>query len=292
MESLDDILAGSIPHSTKIFVNGSWIGITRTPGELLATLRDLRRAVTIPIEVSVVWQIKDKEIQIWSDPGRCLRPLYIVDIDSQRLKLNRSHIDMIANREWGFDDLVTSGLIEFIDVEEEDTIMCVMDVKFFKESAARVYSRQYTHCEIHPAMMLGICASIIPFPDHNQSPRNVYQSAMGKQAMGVYCSNFQLRFDTLSHVIHYPQKPLACTRSMEYLRFRELPAGQNAIVAIACYSGYNQEDSIIMNQSSIDRGFMRSSFYRGYNDEEQHKGFVVVIFVILSLRFLLFLLVC
>eukprot|EP01084_Bolivina_argentea_P022173 41211_1 len=96
---------------------------------------------------------------------------------------------------------------------------------------------------------------------------------MGKQAMGVYCSNFQLRFDTLAHIIHYPQKPLACTRSMEYLRFRELPAGQNAIVAIACYSGYNQEDSIIMNQGSIDRGFMRSSFFRGYHDEELHKGY-------------------
>ena len=273
MESLDDIEAGVIPNSTKIFVNGSWVGITRTPSELVNTLRDLRRAVTIPIEVSVTWQIRDKEIQIWSDPGRCLRPLYIVDIESQELKLTREHIDMIANKEWTFDDLVTNGLIEFIDVEEEDTIMCVMDVKFFQEEAARVYSRQYTHCEIHPAMMLGICASIIPFPDHNQSPRNVYQSAMGKQAMGVYCSNFQLRFDTLAHVIHYPQKPLACTRSMEYLRFRELPAGQNAIVAIACYSGYNQEDSIIMNQSSIDRGFMRSSFYRGYNDEEQHKGY-------------------
>lgn len=134
------------------------------------------------------------------------------------------------------------------------------------------YYTTYTHCEIHPSMILGICGSIIPFPDHNQSPRNTYQSAMGKQAMGMYCTNYQLRMDTLAYVLFYPQKPLVTTRSMEYLHFRELPAGINAIVAIACYSGYNQEDSVIMNQSAIDRGLFRSIFYRSYRDEEKRAG--------------------
>jgi DNA-directed RNA polymerase II subunit RPB2 len=95
---------------------------------------------------------------------------------------------------------------------------------------------------------------------------------MGKQAMGMYCTNYQLRMDTLAYVLFYPQKPLVTTRSMEYLHFRELPAGINAIVAIACYSGYNQEDSVIMNQSAIDRGLFRSIFYRSYRDEEKRAG--------------------
>nr|GAT59038.1 predicted protein [Mycena chlorophos] len=133
-------------------------------------------------------------------------------------------------------------------------------------------------------MILGICASIIPFPDHNQSPRNTYQSAMGKQAMGIFLTNFLIRMDTMANILYYPQKPLATTRSMEYLKFRELPAGQNAIVAILCYSGYNQEDSVIMNQSSIDRdsvimnqssidrGLFRSIYYRSYMDLEKKSG--------------------
>merc|ERR1712100_275752 len=134
------------------------------------------------------------------------------------------------------------------------------------------YSSSYTHCEIHPSMILGICGSIIPFPDHNQSPRNTYQSAMSKQAMGVYATNFLERMDSISNILFYPQKPLVTTRSMEYTKFRELPSGQNAIVAIASYTGYNQEDSIIMNQASIDRGLFRSFLYRTYTDQEKMNG--------------------
>lgn len=153
--------------------------------------------------------------------------------------------------------------------------MTINDLKAARDDFSLSYTATYTHCEIHPAMILGVCASIIPFPDHNQSPRNTYQSAMGKQAMGMYVTNYQVRMDTQGYVLCYPQKPLVTTRAMEYLHFRELPAGINTIVAIACYSGYNQEDSTMMNQSSIDRGIFRSIFYRSYKSEEKQQGSLI-----------------
>lgn len=190
-------------------------------------------------------------------------------MEDQRLVIRKEHIAKLRDKEnsrFNWSECIANGLIEYIDTEEEETVMIAMNLNDLR-SDNRMY--RYTHCEIHPSMILGICASIIPFPDHNQSPRNTYQSAMGKQAMGCYITNYQLRMDTMANVLYYPQKPLGITRSMSYLHFRELPAGINATVAIMCYSGYNQEDSIIMSQSSIDRGFFRSVFYRSYRDEEK-----------------------
>lgn len=272
MENLEEISPLVIPDATKIFLNGCWVGIHRDPEHLVRTLKKLRRCGDINMEVSIVRDIRDRELRLFTDSGRCCRPLFIVDEETQRLCLNRSHLAQLSGGEMDWDTLVASGVVEYVDVEEEETIMCSMtpeDLAEARRAPLQAYTTKYTHCEIHPSMILGICASIIPFPDHNQSPRNTYQSAMGKQAMGIYATNYQLRMDTLANILYYPQKPLVTTRSLEYLHFRELPAGQNAVVAIACYSGYNQEDSVIMNQSAIDRGLFRSLFYRTYSDQEQ-----------------------
>lgn len=228
----------------------------------------------------------------------------------RNLNVTKEHIDRIRNdnyymegalgdqpnyERFGWYSLVEMGAIEYIDAEEEEQAMIVMSpanlidamsaqdgIEIIPDGENDPLSRNevplapsakiFTHCEIHPSMILGVCASIIPFPDHNQSPRNTYQSAMGKQAMGIFLTNFDQRFETMANILYYPQKPLARTNAMHYLKFRELPAGQNAIVAIACYSGYNQEDSVIMNQSSIDRGLFRSLFYRVYQDAEKLIG--------------------
>ncbi|KAF0551136.1 RNA polymerase II second largest subunit [Gigaspora margarita] len=140
---------------------------------------------------------------------------------------------------------------------------------FERMKTTPAFTNRWTHCEIHPSMFLEICASLIPFPDHNQSPRNTYQSAMGKQTMGIHATNFQLRMDITSNILYYLQKPLVTTKVMEYFKFREMPAGQNAIVAILCYGGYNQED---LNQSGIDRRLFRSFTFRNYQDSEKKIG--------------------
>ncbi|KAN0060486.1 DNA-dependent RNA polymerase II [Thecaphora frezii] len=290
--------------ATKVFVNGVWMGTHDEPGQLVDTLRDLRRKDDISHEVSVVRDIREKELRLYTDAGRVLRPLFIVNPDDMTLLIKKHHVAMLGQttelgEEFRWTQLVQQGVIEYLDAEEEETVMICMspdDLEQSREYKARngqvsaasadpsarlrpphtFAPDTWTHCEIHPSMILGVCASIIPFPDHNQSPRNCYQSAMGKQAMGVYLTNYQMRMDTMANILYYPQKPLATTRAMEHLRFRELPAGQNAIVAILCYSGYNQEDSVIMNQSSIDRGLFRSLYYRSYMAEEKKVGVMVM----------------
>lgn len=276
-----------------------WIGVHRDPANLVKTIKKLRRRDDISSEVSIVRDIREKELRIYTDAGRVCRPLFIVE--NQQLMITKGHMDWLEasqtpmGRPFRWEDMMKHGLIELLDAEEEETVMICMSSEDLEASRAQhagvvaeevkaedvdtsarlkaaTNSATWTHCEIHPSMILGICASIIPFPDHNQSPRNTYQSAMGKQAMGVFLTNFLIRMDTMANILYYPQKPLATTRSMEYLKFRELPAGQNAIVAILCYSGYNQEDSVIMNQSSIDRGLFRSLYYRSYMDLEKKSG--------------------
>ncbi|KAK6065966.1 DNA-directed RNA polymerase ii subunit rpb2 [Seiridium cupressi] len=312
MEVLEEYDAVRYPNATKIFLNGSWIGVHQDPKSLVRDVQQLRRSNQIPAEVSLVRDIRDREFKIFSDAGRVMRPLFVVEKedDPDRNVENGSLVltkDMIRRLErdatlppgsdefFGWQGLVNAGVIEYLDAEEEETAMICMtpeDLETYRlakqgidvtqdngdDLNARLKTKlnptthMYTHCEIHPSMLLGICASIIPFPDHNQSPRNTYQSAMGKQAMGFFLTNYTRRMDTMANILYYPQKPLGTTRSMEFLKFRELPAGQNAIVAIACYSGYNQEDSVIMNQSSIDRGLFRSLFFRSYSDCEKRVG--------------------
>ncbi|MCD7469894.1 DNA-dependent RNA polymerase II [Datura stramonium] len=279
-ENFEEISPAVIPQSTKIFVNGCWVGIHRNPDLLVRTLRQLRRQVDVNTEVGVVRNINLKELRLYTDYGRCSRPLFIVE--KKKLIIKKKDIIALQMRESsedsGWHDIVAKGFVEYVDTEEEETTMIAMTIHDLTNSRLNpdeAYSETYTHCEIHPSLILGVCASIIPFPDHNQSPRNTYQSAMGKQAMGIYVTNYQFRMDTLAYVLYYPQKPLVTTRAMEHLHFRQLPAGINAIVAISCYSGYNQEDSVIMNQSSIDRGLFRSLFFRSYRDEEKKMGTLV-----------------
>ena len=258
--------APGFEKQVRVFVNGDLVGTTDSPMKLCSTMRDLRRCGSLSFDTGISCDMKRGEVRIHTDMGRICRPLLVVKNGKLRL-MEGEHAEKLKQRHktgGGFNELLVRGVVEFVDSDEEENAFIAM--------LPSEVGEKHTHCEIHPSMIMGVCASTIPFPDHNQSPRNTYQSAMGKQAMGVYAMNYQQRLDTISHILMYPQKPLVQTKVSEMLHINELPSGQNAIVAIACYSGYNQEDSIIMNQSSIDRGLFRSIFYRTYKEEVKTQG--------------------
>ena len=266
----------------KIFINGNWDFCTNKPKYVVEHLRHLRRIGVIHIHTSIVWKHLDRVIELYTDAGRCTRPLYIVK--KNNLMITNEHLDKIDRGTIGWKNMIlgslndggvkhkpiTEGVIEFIDVQEQDQCLVAVNKKRLGKKIKNMIS-SYTHCEIHCSFQTGVMASVIPFIDHNQAPRNTYQSAMGKQAMGIYSTNFRYRVDTLAHILRYPQTPIINSRIMQYLPSSGLPSGINAIVAIASYSGYNQEDSVIMNKSSIDRGLFISDFYRTYKDQEKKR---------------------
>ena len=261
-----DIYTFNKNSSVKIFVNGDLIGFSNVPDAIVKTIKTNRSSGILHIHTSVFWCIQGNYIQIWSDEGRLIRPLmkvsnnsliYNKDISDNLKSGNYEYIDLIS-------DIKTKACLEYIDPYETNNILIatyINDVIHKKSN--------YTHCEIHPSLILGALASCIPFPHHNQSPRNTYQSAMGKQAVGIPVSNFNKRFDTFSHILSSPQRPLVETKMMKYLNVNSLPNGINVIVAIACYTGYNQEDSVILNRGAIERGLFSSTFYRTYKEEEK-----------------------
>ena len=277
--ALENVASNEIFDSVKVFINGDWYGQSKEPQILIPRLKEMRRQGLLNPYISIAWNIKLNEIQIYTDGGRLARPLYI--IENNQYTITNEFIKTIKNEKLSWNDILIrpiqnkassdrKAIIEYIDINESNTSMIAMSQDNLLENKKTNYAYyNYTHCEIHPSLILGVLASNIPFAEHNQAPRNLFQGAMGKQAMGIYSTAFRKRMDTMAHILHYPQKPLVNTEPSKYLHSAELPSGQMPIVAIACYTGYNQEDSLIFNQSSIDRGLFRSSFYRTYVDEEK-----------------------
>jgi len=246
---------------SKIFLNGTFIGYHRNGAELAEKIRQLRRKGEIPHEVNVAHYKTEyiDEVYVNCDAGRIRRPLLV--LENGELKLTQEHIEKLKRGEISFDDLVKKGVIEYLDAEEEENAYIALNPKDV--------TPEHTHLEIWPPSILGIAAATIPFAEHNQSPRNAYQAAMVKQALGLYAANYQLRMDSRSHLLHYPQKPLVQTRMLNIIGYNERPAGQNMIVAVMSFTGYNMEDAIIMNLSSVERGLARSTFFRTYITEER-----------------------
>ena len=235
---------------TQIVLNGVIIAYTNNPEYVHRILRNEKRIFRLHPHTGISWNINDYVISVETDSGRFVRPLFRVE--------NAKIVNSPENPlEWN--DWIRTNL-EYIDPCE--TEMC--RVAMFPNEI----NSAHTHCEIHPTLILGHMASSIPFSDHNQSPRNTYQSAMGKQAMGIFARNYARRLDKNGYILCSPMRPFVETRMMNILDTHQMPSGDNIMVAIGCYGGYNQEDSVILNRGAINRGLFRTLYYTIYKDEE------------------------
>lgn len=247
------------PPSVKVFVDGVLEGYHSNGVMLVNELRRLRREGIISqnINVALYSYRHVQEVVINTDEGRIRRPLIVVQ-NGQPL-LQRQHVELIRRKTSKFRDLVSLGIIEYLDAEEEENAYVAI-------SSDKV-TNEHTHLEISPFAMLGVAASLIPYAEHNQSPRNVYEGAMAKQALGVFASNYSLRTDSRSHLLVYPQKPVVATRTSDLIGMDKRPSGQNMVVAILTGKGYNMEDAVVLNRSSVERGLGLSLSWRIYEVE-------------------------
>ncbi|KAJ7682894.1 hypothetical protein B0H17DRAFT_1075295 [Mycena rosella] len=240
------------PHTFVVNVNGTIIGLTRYPTRFVGQFRRLRRARRISEFVSVYINHHHKAVHIASDGGRICRPTIIVE--NGRPRVTAEHVSLLKKGVVTFDDFLRKGLVEYLDVNEEnDTYIALYESDIVPTT---------THLEIEPFTLLGAVAGLIPYPHHNQSPRNTYQCAMGKQAIGAIAYNQLNRIDTLLYLSVYPQQPMVKTKTIELVGYDRLPAGQNATVAVMSYSGYDIEDALILNKASLDRGYGRCQVLR------------------------------
>jgi DNA-directed RNA polymerase II subunit RPB2 len=306
MMKIQDASVAEVKKMTKVLVNSNWVGVVDDAPTMYKLLKLLKKNALINIYTSVSWDILSSEINILTESGRCCRPTYVVDKNNDIIV--RKHLQDIKDKKLVWTDLLrgdlvsaddfshnfdgyidpkkailkklgktpkdvhevisilekTQASIEYSDVEETNNHLIAIDSDEVDKGGKR-----YTHCEIHASTMLSAVAVNTPFSDHNQAPRNIFSSGQCKQAIGVFATNYNNRIDTMTYVMNYAQRPITATRYGEYTNFNKMGNGQNLIVAIATYTGYNQEDSIIFNKTSVERGMFNLTYYKNMVDSEE-----------------------
>jgi DNA-directed RNA polymerase II subunit RPB2 len=262
---------------TRVMLNNDLFVAHHDPSKLVERFRAMRQHGAINACCSITWNNKLNEVYVLIDEGRLIRPLFIVR-DGRLVYDEAKHLQMSwqqlfngSNQGRKFADpgyakdvkYDASAPLEFLDIEEANNCLIAMFPNQLADGKA------YTHCEIHPSTTLGLYTNSIPFAHHNQAPRNVFSGQQGKQAIGVYATNFNNRMDVMSYVLHYPQKPLVTTKYNKYTNTEILPNGENLMVAIACYSGFNQEDAVIINKQAIERGMFNVTCFKSYATSEE-----------------------
>jgi DNA-directed RNA polymerase II subunit RPB2 len=292
-----------IANSSKVFVNGMWIGIIDTPIELVNILKLYRRNGILPVYTSLSFDIEHNEVYIYTDAGRLTRPIYYIEnkkisyqrkdiidlldkgkitweqiisgvLDKSDEKFNTKNnkiYDLKAlyphignDKEEIFQKLIQNkSVIDYVDTAEEEASLIAT------APTDLVKNKFYTHMEIDPSLILGVMGNLIIYPENNPLPRNAFSCGQSKQAVSVYHSNYQMRIDKMGVILNYGQIPLIKSRYLQYINNEEQPYGVNAIVAIMSYTGYNVEDAILINEGSILRGMFRTTYYSMYEAREE-----------------------
>jgi DNA-directed RNA polymerase II subunit RPB2 len=293
LQLLNETTPLSISKLTKIFVNGNWIGVIDESKELMYTLKLYRRLGLLPYQLSFNWDITNKIIYISSDSGRLMRPIFYVE--NNKVSYDNEYIRELINSNnytWkqlinGFaekkedntdkiyknigelyntdnlDDLIQSkAIIDLLDTSEEELSLIAFEDDDLNK-------KKYTHMEIHPSLILGVMGNQVVFAENNQLPRDLFACGQMKQAVSIYHTNFQTRIDKMGIVLNYGQTPLIKSRYLYKINKEQNPYGENVIVAIMCYGGYNVEDSILFNEGSVKRGLFRTTYYNMYETKEE-----------------------
>jgi DNA-directed RNA polymerase II subunit RPB2 len=298
-----------LSNSSKIIVNGNWIGVIDSPisthGEvgLVEMLKLFRRNGVVPIFTSISFDYERNEVYIYTDAGRLTRPIYYIENGIQSYN-RKDFIDKLNEGKITWEQVI-SGLKEKADEtysvknnklydlaklypdigKEQENIMSVLQknksivdyVDTSEEESALIAmnpddlkkSKYYTHMEIDASLILGVMGNQIIYPENNPLPRDAFSCGQSKQAVSVYHSNYQMRIDKMGVILSYGQIPLIKSRYMEYINNEEQPYGVNAIVAIMSYTGYNVEDAILINEASVARGIFRTTYYSMYEAREE-----------------------
>lgn len=243
---------------SDVFLNGNFIGTVDKPTYFVERLRERRRKGEVAPTTNFAYSQDSNQVYIECERGRLLRPLIVVK--NGKPLLDSQHLKKISKGEMSWDDLINEGIIEYIDASEEENLLIAYD-------EAELTS-DHTHLEITPFAMFGLAGSLVPFSNHSPGARISQGAKNQKQAIGIYTANFHSRLDMDVNILNYPQKPLVKTLTNDVIDFEKHPIGQNVVVAVMSYQGYNIEDAIVINRGSVDRGFGRSTYFRTANAEE------------------------
>jgi DNA-directed RNA polymerase II subunit RPB2 len=287
--------------TSKVFVNGIWVGAVDDPIGIVNALKLYRRNGVIPTYTSISFDYQRNEVYIYTDAGRLTRPIYY--IDDEKFSYDRKEVkDLLTAGTLTWEQIISGfmkksdenfktknnklydpnelykerssdnmlqhlnrnkSVVDYIDTSEEETALIAINVDDLLKN------KWYTHLEIDPSLILGVMGNLIIYPEHNPVTRNSFSCGQSKQAVSVYHSNYQMRIDKMGVILNYGQTPLIKSRYLEYVNNEEQPYGVNAIVAIMCYTGYNVEDAILINEGAIQRGIFRTTYYSSYETREE-----------------------